>query len=184
MTGSEIVARYRHLRALANRIQRDALDRVSSRNLLEQGRALGLADGHRWLTDTDDEMAIVCDMAVYSRRQGGSRAIDRHAAMMDAEPGSDEAHVIAAFQAARFSIWRIERRHAEAGLVVLDVLRGGETWLMDLNLAATAGFGSCFAGRLLRPEDFAMSCGVLVPVDAEILSDTMDEFATWRRVDD
>ena len=32
---------------------------------------------------------------------------------------------------ARFSVWRINQRHETAGLIITDVLREAEVWLVD-----------------------------------------------------
>lgn len=44
-----------------------------------------------------------------------------------------------------------------------DTLRGGEDWLMDKGLEATATLGPLVAMRLAQPDDFAISCGVIFP---------------------
>ena len=56
---------------------------------------------------------------------------------------------------ARFSVWRIDRRHERAGLIITDVLREAEVWLVDEQLEASAPEGLSFAGRLCQPDDFA-----------------------------
>jgi hypothetical protein len=118
-------------------------------------------------------MTLVFDLAVHTARPARSRAIDRSAKATSLLPGSDEANVSEAIRQAKFSLWRIERRHEIAGLVVKDVLRDKETWLVDESLAENAGTGLTFAARLCRPAAFAMTCGVVVPVDAELVEDTL-----------
>ena len=39
---------------------------------------------------------------------------------------------------AKFSLWRVDRRHEAAGVIVADLLRNSETWLVDEGLAFTA----------------------------------------------
>ena len=69
---------------------------------------------------------------------------------------------------ARFSVFRVERPHETAGLLVRDLMREEGLWLVDENLERTAPPGTTLAMRVSRPEAFAMTCGVIVPVDAVI----------------
>ena len=95
--------------------------------------------------------------------------------------GSEEACTLDAIRQARFSVWRIQRHHEVAGLVVTDDLRDGETWLIDEALTVSAQPGMAFASRLFWPAEFAMTCGVVVPVDAEVLEDALLDNSTWLR---
>ncbi len=79
---------------------------------------------------------------------------------------------------ADFSLWRIERRHETAGLIVFDVLRQSEAWLMDEGLEQSAEDGMAIAMRLFTPETFAMTAGVIVPVDRDIVETAFDLMAS------
>jgi hypothetical protein len=70
---------------------------------------------------------------------------------------------------ARFSVWQVKGHHETAGLVVTDLPRQVEAWLVDERLEATAADGTAFAARLCDPDSFAMTAGVVVPVDLELL---------------
>jgi hypothetical protein len=63
------------------------------------------------------------------------------------------------------------------------VLREAEIWLVDEQLETSAPEGLCFAGRLCQPDDFAMSCGVVVPVYRELLEEVTTDMLAWRRGD-
>lgn len=76
-------------------------------------------------------MTLVLDLAIHTAKKRGARTIDRYAKAAQVPPGSDKALMLNAMRAARFSIWRIERRHEETGLVVTDLLRKAETRLID-----------------------------------------------------
>ena len=76
---------------------------------------------------------------------------------------------------ARFSVWRVERRREPAGLVVQDLLRRDEVWLVDEALERSAPEGMAAAMRLCTPAAFAMTCGVIVPVDRELLEEVLAE---------
>ena len=62
--------------------------------------------------------------------------MDRYARTAAVAPGSDENIMLQALLRARFSAWRVERRHETAGLVMLDLMRQEEVWLVDEHLGA------------------------------------------------
>jgi hypothetical protein len=81
--------------------------------------------------------------------------------------------VLEAMRRARFSIIRILRRHDVAGLIVEDLFRGGEFWLVDEGLESSLPDGAALATRLYTPDGFAMTAGVLVPFDIELIEDAI-----------
>jgi len=80
--------------------------------------------------------------------------------------------VLEAMRRARFSIIGILRRHDVAGLIVEDLFRGSEFWLVDEGLRVRSRTGS--AGHsALYCRGFAMTAGVLVPLDIELIEDAI-----------
>jgi hypothetical protein len=90
-----------------------------------------------------------------------------------ASSGSDEASTLDAIRHAKFSLWRTESHHETGGLVVKDMLRDKETWLVDKSLTDSAEPGLTFAARLCWLGAFAMTRGVVVPVNADWWRDTL-----------
>jgi hypothetical protein len=84
---------------------------------------------------------------------------------------SDEALVLEAMRAARFSILVIERRHETAGLVATDLFRRATVWLVDIGLESSMPDGGVIATRLFTADRFAMTAGVNVPFDLAIVED-------------
>ena len=181
MQREEILDRYRHLRAISTRHHNAALDCLARPAIMERAKHLGLAYGQALVAESDEEMTLIFDLALHTAKPGRSRAIDRYAKAAAFSGGSDEARALDAICGARFSVWRIKRRHETAGLIVTDVLRDRDTWLLDEALTISAQPGLAFAGRLCWPAEFAMTCGVVVPVDAELLEDVMLDSLTWLR---
>ena len=183
MTREEILERYRQLRAISTRHHSAALELVSREAVLEHARRLGLAEGRMLVAESEEEMALVFDLALYTAKQGRSRALDRYARAARLPPGSDEALVLDAMRRARFSVWRIGPGHETAGFIVTDVLREAEDWLVDEHLEASAPEGMAFAGRLCTPGSFAMTCGVIVPVNRDLIEEVTLDALAWRRGD-
>jgi hypothetical protein len=129
MTRDQILERYRHLREISTGHHSGALKFVPRQALLEHAKRLGLAIGGMLVAESEAEMTLVFDLALYTAKEGRSRALDRYARATPLPPGSDAARVLEAMRHARFSVWRINRRHETAGLIITDLLREAELWL-------------------------------------------------------
>jgi hypothetical protein len=175
MQQQEIVERYRRMRKISNRHHNAALDFLTRPAMIEPAKRLGLASGNTLILDSDEEMALVCDLAVHTAKPGRSRAIDRYARAMAFAPGSEEDLVLEAIRVAQFSVWSVVRRHDVAGLIVADAMSQEETWLMDEHMTRSLSPGYMFAARLSRPAAFAMTCGVIVPIDPETFHDELHD---------
>lgn len=173
--------RYRHLRAICTRHHTAALDHLARPAFLEQAKHLGLAYGKVLVAESEEEMTLIFDLAIHTAKPGRTRAIDRYAKAARFPAGSDEAQTLEAMRQARFSVWQIARRHETAGIVVTDLLRDRETWLVDEALTRCAQPGLAFAARLFWPTTFALTCGVVVPVDAELIEDALFDGTAWLR---
>ena len=183
MTRDQILERYRHLRAISTGHHSGALKFLPRQALLEHAKRLGQAIGGMLVAESEAEMTLVFDLALYTAKERRSRALDRYARATPLPPGSDAARMLEAMRHARFSVWRINRRHETAGLIITDVLREAEVWLVDEQLETSAPEGLCFAGRICQPDDFAMSCGVVVPVYRVLIEEVALDMLAWRRGD-
>src|SRR4051794_20204174 len=54
-------------------------------------------------------------------------------------------------------------------------MREESLWLVDENLERTAPVGLTLAMRVSRPETFAMTCGVMVPTNAVLIDEVLEE---------
>src|SRR4051812_46056630 len=91
--------------------------------LLDWAKRLGLTGGKKVVLASEHEMTLAEDLAIYLPKLGRSHPLDRYARAAQFSPGSNEALVLAAMRHARFSVWRVERRHETAGLILRDVMR-------------------------------------------------------------
>jgi hypothetical protein len=170
---AEVLTRYRHLREISKQHHSAALDFLSKDAVISQARRLGLAQGKTLVLDSMDDLNLAFDLAIHTAPKDRSRAIDRYARAARLAPESDEALVLEAMRRARFSIISFERRHAVAGLIVKDLFRGVDVWLVDEGLESSLSEGAALATRLYHPEGFAMTAGVLVPLDIELIEDAI-----------
>ena len=181
MTRDEILTRYRRLHAVGKQHHAAVLDVVAPDVVMDYAKRLGLTRGKVVVLDRTEDMTLAFDLAIYLAKPGRSHPLDRYARAAQFPPGSDEAIVLEAMRHARFSIWRIERLHETAGLVLRDLLRQGETWLMDESMEKSPPLGGDFAGRLLTPESFAMTTGVLVPTTRGLMQEVFDKIPALQR---
>jgi hypothetical protein len=175
MSREETLARYRGLREINKRHQTEAVRFVPHAALLDQARRIGLAIGKTLVADSMDELTLAFDLALYTAPPGRSRGIERYARATAVSPDSEDEAVLRAMCQARFSVWQVERRHETAGLIVQDLMREESLWLVDEGLEQTAVEGMSLAMRVITPEAFAMTCGLIVPVDAMLLDEVFEE---------
>jgi hypothetical protein len=170
---SDVLARYRHLRDISKRHASAVLKFLSGDAIFHQARRLGLARGKMLVLDDMDEMNYAFDLAIHTAPTNRSRAIDRYSRSARLAPGSDEALVLDAMCHARFSVVRMLRRHETAGLIVEDLFRRKELWLVDVGLESSVPAGALLATRLYTPERFAMTGGANVPFDREMMAEVV-----------
>jgi hypothetical protein len=171
---TEVLARYRDLRETSKRHHSKTLDFLSQATILRQARSLGLADGKTLILGSMDELTLAFDLAIHTAPPGRSRAIDRYARSAQFAPGSEEALVLEAMRNARFAIVEVQRRHQAAGLIVTDLFRNIELWLVDEGLEMSLPAGTVYATRYYTPDRFAMTAGVGMPVDLALLKDVLE----------
>lgn len=175
LSRAELLARYRRFREIGRQHHSALLNFLSKDAIISQARRLGLAQGKTLVLDSMDDLNLVFDLLIYTAPKDRSRAIERYARSAQPAPETDEALVLEAMQHARFSIITCARRHAVAGLVVKDLFRGIECWLVDEGLESSLPDGAMLATRLYPLQGFTMTAGVIVPLDMELIEDAIVE---------
>ena len=178
---AEVVARYRQLRVISRRLCAEVMNFMTQDTILHHARRLGMAEGKTIVLDQIDDLDMAMDLAIHTAPEGRSRAIDRYARASRFAPGTDEALTLGAMQQARFAILGVERRHPAAGLIVLDIFRNIELWLVDEGLEASLWEGAAYATRYYQPEYFAMTAGVGLPVDRDLIASVLDAAPQLQR---
>jgi len=173
MSRKQAIARYRHLRAVSKQHFGAALGFIAKPVMMEYARKLGVVHDNTIMLDDVGDFAYVYDLALYTAKEGRSRAIDRYARSIHPAPGSDEEITLRAAQAARFAVWLVEGRHDTAGLNIFDVAREQTVRLMDEGFEATLPTGVLFASRLQPVDDFVMTTGAAVPLDGSMFKDCL-----------
>jgi len=169
----ELLSRYRRFREIGKQHHSAVLKLLARDTVISQARRLGLAQGKTLVLDSMNDLNLVFDLLIYTAPEGRSRGIDRYARAAQLSPESDEAFVLEAMRSARFSIISSISRHTAAGLVVKDMFRGCEYWLVDEGLESSLPVGAMLATRLYLLGDFTITAGVLVPLDMELIEDAI-----------
>src|SRR3954464_4952377 len=66
-------------------------------------------------------------------------------------------------------------------LILQDLLRGGEIWLVDETMEKSAPRGVEMAARLLQPESFAMTARIIVPVTSDLMEEAFTRAPALQR---
>jgi hypothetical protein len=173
MTRAEAIERYRHLRAISKQHLGAALDFIAKPTLMEYARKLGAVRANTIILDDMADFAYIYDLALYTAKEGRSRAIDRYARSVHPARDSDEALMLCAAQAAYFATCLVEGPHETAGLNIFDVARQKTVRLMDEGFEASMPVGALFASRLQPIDGFVMTTGTAVPLDSLTLKDIL-----------
>jgi hypothetical protein len=168
-----ILDRYRRYSDFRKAIQSAALGNVSGSSFLAYAKRIGLSDGKVLFAD-ENELTLVYDLALYAAQPGRTRAIDRCARKRLTAAQPDEALVLQALQASRFSIFRVIGRREPAGVLLEDLMRGGTIPLLDEGFERSVRPGDLFAIRVAPIEDFVISCGAIVPLTSEAFEEVID----------
>ena len=170
----EVLARYRHLREISKQHNHAILKLISGDAILRQARSLGVANGRTIIVDRMEDLCLAYDLSIYTAPANRSRAVDRYARSARLAPGSDEALMLEAMCNARFSVLKVQHRHPVAGLIVSDLFRDIDLWLVDEGLEICMRGGETFATRYFAPDRFVMTAGVLIPFGEHMLADVVD----------
>jgi hypothetical protein len=180
ITREAALAAYRPIREAICQHLNGAMKYASGKAIKEAARRIGLLSSGTIVADSSSEMNLAFDLVVFGTRPDRSRAIDRYARASHFPAGSIEATVLAALRSSTFHVVQVKTRHDIAGLVIDDVFRDRELWLMDEALAETATEGLILAARMIRAGSFWSTAGATVPLDGDTFRDAFLSMAERR----
>lgn len=168
----ETLERYRHLRAINKEHHSEIMKHLPKKSFLTWAKRIGLIKGKKTLVANNlSEVNLVSDLAIYSSRMSNTTEVERHRRRAEYPEDSDEAIVLNAMCHSRFAFFQTERRHAVAGLIVNDLFRKEEIWLMDEGFEETVPGGFAFASRLIKPGEYYMTTGAAIPIDEDVVDE-------------
>lgn len=168
---------YRRLRKISSHHANQVLRRVPKSTLLHWAKRIGLLSKQKILVaESEEELTLAFDLAVYSKRLERSTAIETYRRSCPLPQGSEEDRVLEAMCHTRFKLLGVVRPHEEGGLVARDLFLQEELWLMDEALGQSAEEDTALAARLFRPAEFWMTTGVVIPLEPLLILDLMRDF--------
>ncbi|HET6520719.1 MAG TPA: hypothetical protein VFG47_13005 [Geminicoccaceae bacterium] len=169
MTRAEALALYRPIRAAIQRVLKRAPDACAQADYKRAARLLGLEVRGTVVLDSDREVAMLADVALFEPNQRGNRAFDRFLRTKAGRLDPADRAIADRMAGAFFSIFRVAGRHEAAGLWLEDRLDGdrGRLWLVDEAFETSAAEGDLVACRLFDAGPFHAAFGIVVMVDEE-----------------
>ena len=131
--------------------------------------------------DVDDIIPAI-DIALYELDSDGMNALARDLEEWPGPLDKNERRVFSAMSQSRFSVFEVTGKHAVAGITLLDLFTGDELWLMDRGLEISAPPGLRIALRLIHPDAFWITTGVLAFLDDKIWETLERRFAVSNKV--
>lgn len=161
---AEILARYKHLRAIGRQLNDKLVKRLGKDVLDEAGKKLGILQGGTLVFNFEDETSVLMDYCLYDVRRKGHNAVEQY--LLDAlpDPESDEMACLRAMQHPVYSVFLVESVLSGFGVTVRDLLSNKTIVIVDIGFGDTAEAGVLFASRLLFHEGFAMTTGAALPI--------------------
>ena len=175
------LARYRRLREIGKQHHCAMLNFTSQSAIMAQARRLSLVARKTLVLNEIDEMNLVFDLLFYTAPKDRLRTIDRYARSVQSKLNTDEALVLEAMRRDYFSIITPTRRHDIAGLVVEDLFRGCEYWLVDEGFEKSFQEKTMLATRLFSLEGFTMTAGSGVLLDVDLINQVLADTPFLRR---
>ena len=168
---AEVLTRYRDLRELSRKHGNAIIARLPKRTVRYWGKRIGLAGRKAFVASSIEEITLAIDLALYSARPGRISPVERYGKTLRVATGSEDDPTLDAMCRSRFSLFLVKRRHLAAGLILEDMLRQEEIWLMDEGFEQTIPDGAVLASRLTRPDAFHMTTGAAIPMTLDAMED-------------
>ncbi len=164
---ARILDHYQRMRSASRELNNTLMDRCKP-PAKQAAEDLGVLVKDTIVLDMD-QMPVLMDYAIHHCRKDGRNVVDRFAATNPPEPGSDAEAVLTAMQQAFFSLFVVRDVVEGVGVHVTDILRDAEHFIADVGFSETAVEGLVLASRVLPFDEFVMTTGAALQVDAEVL---------------
>jgi hypothetical protein len=130
-------------------------------------------DGKTLVLDEEHEVDYILDRAIHDIPWPKKRWIEQvyEGSQKEAEKTIFQAHL-----APIFSLYEVKESIPGRGARLLDLFRGGETFVMDVGLGSTGHPGMLLATRIVVIEDIPHTSGVSMPFEARERKGLMDNF--------
>ncbi|MHC4574225.1 MAG: hypothetical protein ACYS76_08850 [Planctomycetota bacterium] len=171
---SELVNQYKHFRKL-NRKLHGALVKYLQKDQVEKSaKKLGISQSGVLVFQEEHEMDVLMDYGIYDYYENGRNSVSRYIYENPPIPNSDDDVVLRAMLKPFYALVQVENVVEGVGVQACDLLSNREFLIVDIGFSRTAMDGVIIAARIIPFEDFVMTSGVALPVDADTLTKIMD----------
>lgn len=143
--------------------------KLSSEDLKTCGRHLGLWRQKSLVIDSDEEMDLFVDYAIYAYRPQGFNLAEKFLRLFHKEADDFELELLRRMRFAHYAIYQVEETNGIDSLKVVDVFSKVVYKIIDHQLAKTAHRGLILAGYIIDFDDFSIQTGASVRVTRETL---------------
>ncbi|MHC4173997.1 MAG: SEC-C metal-binding domain-containing protein [Planctomycetota bacterium] len=170
----ELVDRYKHFRKINRSLHNAFLSYLPKKGLKECAKKLGISKSGVFVFQEQHEADVLIDYCIYDYHEGGENAVSRYVMENPPTPDSDEHVVLKAMLESHYSLIQVEDIVEGVGIRAHDLLNNRRFFLVDIGFSQTAGEGVVIAARIIPFEDFVMTSGAALPVDADTLTRILD----------
>lgn len=163
---SELLDRYRQIRAVRFRLNNLLVTTVPKKTLDECGRILGFLRKGVLVFETEDETALLMDYCLYYPGPDGRNLVAKYLEKSPPPAASEEMTALQSMTLAYYSLFHIVDLERGVGVSVRDVLRDETGFIVDVGLGNTAKRNIMVATRVIPVEGFLSTGGAGLPVDA------------------
>jgi hypothetical protein len=171
---SQLVDRYKKLRTVNRNIHNALLSYLPKKVLKKCAQKLGISKSGTFIFQEEHETDVLIDYCIYDYHEDSENAVSRYLKENPPTPGSDEHVVLKAMLESYHSLIQVEGIVERVGIRAHDLLSNRRILLVDIGLSQTTEEGIVIAARIIPFEDFVMTSGAALPVDADTLIQIMD----------
>lgn len=171
---AELVDRYKRFRKINRKLHSSLFNHLPEKAINECAKKLGISKSGVFVFQEEHEMDVLMDYCIYDYYESGVNAVSRYMAEHPPVPNSDEYTVLKAMSESFYTLVQVEYVIETVGVQACDLLSNREFPLVDIGFSRTAMDGTVIAARIIPFEDFVMTSGAALPVDADVLAGILD----------
>jgi hypothetical protein len=139
----------------------------------ECGKKLGVWKRGTLILGSEEELSVLMDYALFHFSRNGVNTVSRFLKMSPPAESSVEMTLLRAMLKAHYSLFSVKAIQENRGLVLSDLLRDNEIFVIDLSMSRSAIPDTLFMGHVLPMPHFHMTSGAFMPVPASIMDDKL-----------
>jgi hypothetical protein len=178
----DIVRDYKVLRGAAVALSNRLVETLSRDEIGAAAAALGMRRGKTIELETEDEIGVMMDYAIYNLFRDGRNAVDR---MLEENPPPErsiELRLLRSMQKSHFTIFEVQKPIPGFGVRGLDGPEKTPILLVDMGFSVTAVPGLALATRIHSPGDgWWITTGAALPLNKEALDRIIRDTQEYTR---